>query len=950
MHHDEKAARIAENKAKSSLACIDPSYTTPIDLDYIAARHKKEPSPMAFLVLNQGAIAKSMENEPPMMNLACSYRGCPDQTYHTWDRFLGCILDRGDTVDVARRLWFGKKQFNDRRTLAIARSISPVPLAHVIECGFPGCPYYGMHTLGRLVGCVTSDGGSVDAAIRLWNSHVARQERVPLAGIPDCIEPIGPDSLPVSRHIESARTNVGSAPPAVRHPCGQSRCHAGPSHSGVDPPIEENLEQKLSKSTDLVKDLRILMNGKRRSFRKEDEGLIERAIEMFRKLDAMPPALEDLSDTREIDETTDRMNLHSGNVYLDAVRAGFNVKAAIKYGWAGPGDGDSTENCGLGVLVACKDQDGPAKVKWVCHDCDNTGCMKCMHIPLENRARKQTLKDLSYMVLQRAHLVRRYDIMLQHVTASPPKWLRDKMVDPKVVQSAFDFAVEKVKYLGLVNATAYTHMFRYTNRARHSEFYPHFHFVAFMFTELAEYANKYRQNIAEYHRYQNLVSQGQAKAEPAKGLDRVRFREALAEKTGIMMMNPNPVSELNSTTGWVFKNIHHYNNLNKRVYLDNAASVERLHLYLSTHAYRRTRPGHDGHISRRVGYRDHFKVVNILSNSSDLIERQFKVFEEVFKAPDKKKYPDATLKCVTLTDVHTGRGSLGSVDFRALKKSKSVTYTGEDWDLKFNSVSCVPQDSVVYPAPEAVSKINVGAAEHQEPAKGPPDDGIEPDSWPKTHQELTLTGYLAEWKLYDGTKIFRKGVLVWDPSVSSLCPACGKGFHTAVYKDKIPVEHRYAGKTSKRCFDLDADKIQYETDEDYCVCWGRPFYKLMAVRPVYTYGCPVPNPFIEKMPLEQQFEWRARLEMWYAQFAVKWITHWEKEDRKFKGKEARSARKCELLPAALAYAKKYGVDIVPDATLSSHFLLSVMRLHHKMQRKADAPVDPNQSHINAQAA
>ena len=911
--HSHKAAKRAAKKALND--AHDPAlpelYTRPIDLDKLAERFAEKPSIGSWLTLAQRGMVETDKTMPDYHLIDCHSRACEDRTYHTIERFTNCILDRGGTEAEALRLW-------DRQ---IARD------KHVVQDAEPS----------------THAQIPPPAAAHTEPPAASHENTAP------------PHSDPVGltyRYIEPVRTNAGSAPPAVRHPCGQSRCHTGSSHRDAEP-IEENLEQKLSKSTDLVKDLRILMKSKRRSFRKEDEGIIERAIEMFRKLDAMPPALEDLSDTTEIDETTDRMNLHSGNVYLDAARAGFNVKAAIKYGWAGPGDGDSTENCGLGVLVACKDHDGPAKVRLVFHDCDNSGCMGCMHIPLENRARKRTIKDLCYMVLQRARLVRRYDIMLQHMTASPPKWLRKQMKDPKVVQSALDFAVEKTKELGMVNATAYIHLFRYTNMARHRKFYPHFHFVAFMFTELAEYANKYRLNIAEYHRYQNLVSQGQAKAEPEKGLDRVRFREALAEKTGIMMMNPNPVSELNSTTGWVFKNIHHYNELNQRVYLDNAASVERLHLYLSTHAYRRTRPGHDGHIARRVGYRDHFKVVKILSNSSDLVERQFKVFEEIFKAPDKKKYPDAILKSVTLTDVHTGCGSLGGVDFRALKKSKSVTYTGEDWDLKFNSVSCVPQGSIELggnPAPSAVSKVNVSDAEHQEPAKGPPDDGIEPDSWPKTHKELVLTGYLAEWALYDGTKIFRKGVLVWDPSVSSLCPACGRGFHTAVYKDKIPVEHRYTGNSSKQCFDLDADKIQYVTDEDYCVCWGRPFYKLMAARPVYTYGCPVPNPFIEKMPLEQQFEWRARLEMWYAQFAVKWITHWEKEDRKFKGREARTARKRELLPAALAYAKKHGVGIYPDATLSSHFLHSVMRLHQKMRREADAPVDPNQSHLDTQAA
>ena len=601
-----------------------------------------------------------------------------------------------------------------------------------------------------------------------------------------------------------------------------------------------------------------------------------------------------------------------------------------------------------------------------------------MHIPLENRARKQTLKDLAYMVLQRARLVRRYDIMLQHVTASPPKWLRDKMEkdkDPKDVQAAFDFAVEKAKELGMVNATAYIHLFRYQNRARRRKFYPHFHFVAFMFTELKEYANKYRRNIAEYHRYQNLVKQGQAKAEPKSGIEIVRFREKIAEKTGIMMMNPNPVSELNATTGWIFKNIHHYNKLNQRVYLDNAASVERLHLYLSTHAYRRTRPGHDGHISRRVGYRDHFKVVDILSNSSDLIKRQLKVFEDVFETPDKKKYLAGSLKSVTLTDVHTGRGSLGSVDFRKLKKSKSVTYTAEEWDLKFNSVSCVPQGSVEQggnPAPSAESKVNVSTIEQEEPAKGPPDDDIETGFWPKTHQELVLTGYLAEYTLHDGTQISRKGVLVWNPSVSSLCPSCGKGLKTLDYDGDIYPQQRYRGKTTTKFFDLDPDKIRCVSDEDYPVYWGRPFYKLMAARSHHSHGRPAPNPLLEQMSSEAQFEWRARLEMWYAQFAVKWITYWEKEDRKFKGREARSARKRELLPAALAYVKKHSIEypfvsnwrlapvtdpcakfsgrhltesIYLSADYYSHFLRSVVRLHQKMQREANAPVDSESDHM-----
>ena len=179
----KKASKDAISKAvrDESWDVIDPTYTTPIDPDYIAAMHKKEPSAMALMVLNRDKINDNMWDDPQELEINCNYDACGDQ-YHTYARFEGCILGRGNTVDDARRLWFGKMQSIRRRTLSFEQSlVPPVPSAHAIECWFDGCPYHGMHTLGRLIGCVTSAGRPLDDAIRCWNHHVEKSEHVPLA-------------------------------------------------------------------------------------------------------------------------------------------------------------------------------------------------------------------------------------------------------------------------------------------------------------------------------------------------------------------------------------------------------------------------------------------------------------------------------------------------------------------------------------------------------------------------------------------------------------------------------------------------------------------------------------------------------------------------------------------------------------------------------------------------
>ena len=56
---------------------------------------------------------------------AINPRSCPDNTYHTYRQFENCIQDRGDTIADARRIWFGKLQFNNRWHMSDEREHSP---------------------------------------------------------------------------------------------------------------------------------------------------------------------------------------------------------------------------------------------------------------------------------------------------------------------------------------------------------------------------------------------------------------------------------------------------------------------------------------------------------------------------------------------------------------------------------------------------------------------------------------------------------------------------------------------------------------------------------------------------------------------------------------------------------------------------------------------------------
>ena len=211
------------------MADVDPSYTAPIDLDYIAARHKKEPSVTAFVVLNQGAISKACQDTPEKFDLDCGSDSCPDRHWHTYERYLGCVLDRGDTEDDARAVWFGKKQSINRHDMSLVPFLKPpVPIARVIECHYDACPHGGIHTLDRLITCITAAGRPVDDAIRCWNYHVSYEHRVPLDAFAFLEDP----DAPIPAHEEPAVHIESVAPPetpAVHH-CTRSGCHHTPAH------------------------------------------------------------------------------------------------------------------------------------------------------------------------------------------------------------------------------------------------------------------------------------------------------------------------------------------------------------------------------------------------------------------------------------------------------------------------------------------------------------------------------------------------------------------------------------------------------------------------------------------------------------------------------------------------------------------------------------------------
>ena len=194
---------------------VDPSYTTPIDLDYTAAGHEKEPSAMAFVVLNQGGISKACQDTPEKFDLDCGSVSCPDRHWHTYDRYVECVLDRGDTLDDARRVWFGKKQVIDQHNLSLALSLKPpVPIARSIECHHAACPHYGIHTLDWLISCITAAGRPVDDAIRCWNAHVGLNYRVPL----DVFGFLEDPEAPVPAHGEAVPPYKVNRPVDARDP------------------------------------------------------------------------------------------------------------------------------------------------------------------------------------------------------------------------------------------------------------------------------------------------------------------------------------------------------------------------------------------------------------------------------------------------------------------------------------------------------------------------------------------------------------------------------------------------------------------------------------------------------------------------------------------------------------------------------------------------------------
>ena len=178
----------------TSLGSLPDIYTTEMSVSKLDDTFKHRPSIGLFSSWMQ--MQRASRDFPDKMNINCHYLGCLDHTYHTFSRFKSCILGRGDTIEDARRLWFGKKQFINRRDLSLGRSlVAPVPRAHAIECDWDGCPWYGMHTLGRLIGCNTTAGQPINEVIGFWNLHVDAPEQIPLSefqepSVPTSIEPL----------------------------------------------------------------------------------------------------------------------------------------------------------------------------------------------------------------------------------------------------------------------------------------------------------------------------------------------------------------------------------------------------------------------------------------------------------------------------------------------------------------------------------------------------------------------------------------------------------------------------------------------------------------------------------------------------------------------------------------------------------------------------------------
>ena len=80
-------------------------YTRPIDIDALAAKFADRPTVGAWLTLLQRRTAEPQEYEH---NINCNFDGCDDHTWHTYPKFVNCILGRGGTEDEARHIWLDK--------------------------------------------------------------------------------------------------------------------------------------------------------------------------------------------------------------------------------------------------------------------------------------------------------------------------------------------------------------------------------------------------------------------------------------------------------------------------------------------------------------------------------------------------------------------------------------------------------------------------------------------------------------------------------------------------------------------------------------------------------------------------------------------------------------------------------------------------------------------------
>ena len=160
----------------------------------------------------------------------CGSDSCPDRDWHTYEQYVECVLDRGDTEEDARAVWFGKKQSINRHDMSVLPFLKPpVPIARVIECHYDACSRGGIHTLDRLITCITAAGRPVDDALRCWNYHVSYEHRVPLDVLafldePDAIVPAHEEPVVIRDEVPAP-----PGPPAARR-CTRSGCHHTPAH------------------------------------------------------------------------------------------------------------------------------------------------------------------------------------------------------------------------------------------------------------------------------------------------------------------------------------------------------------------------------------------------------------------------------------------------------------------------------------------------------------------------------------------------------------------------------------------------------------------------------------------------------------------------------------------------------------------------------------------------